>query len=99
MSEIFETKCPCCGAALEIDAESRTILSHREPRRSEIPADLRKAVEQIKADESTREERFRQGFETQKRQEEDLQKRFQGLLKKAKSGGPQKPGIRDIDLD
>ncbi len=96
---VFHVECPCCGAALEMDAEHRVILSHEAPEPENVPRDLRVAVLDLKAEEQTRDERFRKQFAAERRHGEDLKKRFDGLLKKARSEGPPKKFTRDIDLD
>ena len=96
---VFHVECPCCGAALEMDAEHRVILSHEAPKPENVPRDLRVAVLDLKAEEQTRDERFRKQFAAERRHGEDLKKRFDGLLKKARSEGPPKKFTRDIDLD
>jgi hypothetical protein len=96
---VFEATCPCCGATLEIDAERRVVLSHVAPKLDHIPVDLREAVLDLKSREGTREKRFRKQFQAEKKHGEDLQKRFDGLLKKARSEGPPERPQRDIDLD
>lgn len=96
---VFQAKCPCCGASLEVDADRRVILSHEAPKREHVPTGLREAVLELKSEERTREERFREQFAAERRHGEDLQKRFDGLLEKASSEGPPKKFTRDIDLD
>lgn len=96
---VFHVPCPCCGAKLEIDAERRVLLSHAAPKPEHIPVDLREAVIELKSRENTREQRFREQFEAEKKHGEDLQKRFDGLLKKTRSEGPPTRPLRDIDLE
>ena len=96
---VFEVECPCCGATLEIDAESGHVLAHRKPERSTTPTDLSEAVKRLRSEESTRDERFRKQVEAERAHGQSLEKRFDGLLKKARSEGPTPRPIRDIDLD
>ena len=96
---ILEVACPCCGAKLEIDADSGVVLDHVPPKRKEIPADLRQAVRDLENEAGAREEQFRQHFEAEKRHSDELDKKFAGLLKKQKGRKPTKPDWRDIDLD
>ncbi len=96
---VFKVQCPCCGATLEIDAEAQTLLTHQAPKRETIPADLREAVKKLKSEESTRDERFRQQVEAEREHVRTLGKRFDGLLKKARSEGPPVRTLRDIELD
>lgn len=95
----YEVVCPCCGAKLEIDAESGVVLEHVAPKRKETPADLRQAVRELDREAGEREEKFRQHFEAEKRHSDELDKKFAGLMKKQKGQKPVKPDWRDIDLD
>ena len=97
--DLFEVQCPCCGGRLEISAETETVVHHEAPKPESIPEDLREAVRRVKAAESGREERFRKRLDAQRQQDKTLDKRFEGLLKKAKDGGPPERFTRDIDLD
>jgi len=96
---VFQIECPCCGAALEVDGERRVVLSHVVPKPEHLPVDLKEAVLDLKAREQTREKRFSKQFQAEKKHGQDLQKRFDGLLKIAKSKGPPERPLRDIDLD
>ena len=75
------------------------VLSHKAPKPEHVPTDLREAVLELKSEEQTRAERFQEQVAAERRQGEDLQKRFDGLLKKVRSEGPPKKFTRDIDLD
>ena len=96
---VFEVECPCCGATLEIDAESGHVLAHRKADRTATPADLGEAVKRLRSQESTRGERFRKQVEAERAHGQSLAKRFDGLLKKARSEDPAPRLPRDIDLD
>ena len=97
--EVFETECPCCGAILEIDGSNQVILLHEAPAPETSTHDLREAVHQLKAVESSRDEQFQRQVAAKRRHDEEAGKRFDGLLKKARTEGPVKPALRDIDLD
>lgn len=95
---VFEVECPCCGAVLEIDAETGQVLAHRKAEKHNSPADLGEAVKRLRSQESTRGERFRKQVEAERTHGQSLSKRFDGLLKKAREDpSPRFP--RDIDLD
>ncbi len=96
---VFEVECPCCRAALLVDPESRTILSHEPAEPETKPTDLFAEVERVKESERTRDARFAKQLDAQRRQEAAMENRFEGLLKQAKKSGPVGPGLRDIDLD
>ena len=96
---IFEVACPCCGAKLEIDGSTGTLLSHREAPSRSVPQDLTEAVKELKKKEKEREAVFQDQFQAQRRTEADREKRFAGLLKKQKAGKDTGPILRDFDLD
>jgi hypothetical protein len=96
---VLDVECPCCGARLEIDADSGQILAHRKVERPSTPADLSEAVKRLRTQESTRDERFRKQVEAERTHGQSLEKRFDGLLKKARDEGPSPRPVRDIDLD
>lgn len=100
MSEdLVEVHCPCCGAALVVDPEAETVVSHQAAKSKDVPEDLSEAVHQLKAHESGRDQRFRKQVEAEKKHGQSLEKHFSGLLKKARTEGPVKPFPREIDLD
>ena len=97
--ELFEVQCPCCKAALKVDPETRHVISHRVPEKPPLIDDLKEAVQKLRGEEQKRDQVFRQQFENEKSHGKVLEKKFDELLKQAKSEPVGKPGIRDIDLD
>jgi len=97
--EVFSLECPCCKAKLKIDPETQAVLSHQVPAKPPVVEDLREAVHKLKGEEQKREQVFRKQVEAEKIHGKVLEKKFDELLKQAKSGPIEKPGIRDIDLD
>ena len=97
--DLYNLTCPCCGAVLEVDAATQTILTHQAPKPESVPEDLQETVRLLKAEQGTRDERFREQVDLERQHGQTLDNRFEGLLKKARTEGPQKPGLRDIDLD
>lgn len=96
---IFEIECPCCGATIDIDSATQVVLSHQRPEPKRVHQSFGDAVEQLKSEESTRDERFNKQFEAERKHGQELTKKFDGLLKKTRAEGPVKPVLRDIDLD
>ena len=82
-----------------MDAATQTILTHQAPKPESVPEDLQEAVQRLKAEQGARDERFRQQVDLERQHGQTLENRFEGLLKKARTEGPQKPALRDIDLD
>ena len=98
--DLFGVQCPCCGGRLEISAEMQAVVHHEAaPKSTAPPHDLVEGVRRIKVSESGREERFKKRLSAQRQHGKTLEKRFQGLLKKAKGSGPPERFTRDIDLD
>ena len=97
---IFEVECPCCKAALKVDPETGSVISHREPVKPPVIEDLQEAVQKLKGAEQKRDQVFRKQVEAEKTHGKVLEKKFEELLKQAKSEpAPKGGGIRDIDLD
>ena len=99
MAAVFEVECPCCKAARKVDSETQAILSHKEPVKPPVIEDLHEAVQKLKGAEQQRDQVFRKQVEAEKSHGKVLEKKFEELLKQAKSEPPAKRGIRDIDLD
>jgi len=97
--ELFEVKCPCCQAMLKIDGELRAVISHEEPVKAPSIGDLHEAVQKLKGEAGRRDEVFRKSFETEKNQGNVLNRKFDELLKQAKSNPEFGKKPRDFDLD
>ncbi|MBI3667879.1 MAG: hypothetical protein HY236_16885 [Acidobacteria bacterium] len=98
-ADAFEIECPCCKAFLRVDPETRAVILHEAPEKPPVVEDLREAVQKLKGEEGKREQLFRKQVEAEKSHGRVLEKKFEELLKQAKSEPAGKPGIRDIDLD
>ena len=59
---LMEVACPCCGATLRIDIETRAVIQHREPEKKPLIEDLHAAVQQLKGEEGRRNEMFEKSF-------------------------------------
>jgi hypothetical protein len=93
----FDATCPCCGAALVIDADLRRIVGHREPERGARP-ELTEA-ERILAEEAARREAlFQQSVAAERTRGDALSRRFEEALRQAREEPVVKPQ-RDFDLD
>ncbi len=96
---MFEVKCPCCQAELQVDAETRAVITYKAVEKPREIEDLDAAVERLKGAAGRREEAFRKSFEAERMQSQVLNKKFDELLKKAKQEPLGPPPKRDIDLD
>jgi hypothetical protein len=99
-SSQFEVACPCCGAALKIDPESKAVIAHTPKAVPKTFNDIDEAARAMKEQDSRKESIFRQSVEAQKNQADLLEKKFQEALRRAKET-PDTPGkpLRDFDLD
>lgn len=97
LSSEFEIACPCCSAALVVDANLRRVVRHSEPPKGARP-ELSEA-ERILAEEAARREAaFQQSVAAEKTRGDALSKRFEEALRQAREEPVAKPQ-RDFDLD
>jgi hypothetical protein len=94
----FEVACPCCGAALIVDANLGRVVSHREPPRADMP-DLDAAQKILAEEKARREAVFRQSVEAEKTRGDALSKRFDEALRQARQEPAGPPPKREFDLD
>jgi hypothetical protein len=99
MQALFEVECPCCRASLKIDAETRSVISHKAAERPRTMEDMDAAMTFFKGEASRREEAFQKSVEAHKKSKDVLAKKFDELLKQAKESPDTPPPKRDIDLD
>ena len=99
IKEIFEVKCPCCDATLQIDSELHLVINHREPERKPLIEDLTVAVQQLKGESARRNDVFEKSFASHLSGEKVREKKFDELLKQAKENTSNTPPKRPFDLD
>lgn len=95
----FDLTCPCCGAVLKVDPETRAVISHIAPVKPKTFNDLDEAARAMKEQDSRRDSIFRQSVEAQKNSADLLEKKFQEAVRKAKESPDTGRPIRDFDLD
>ena len=95
----FEVACPCCGAALKIDAATKAVIGHTPKAVPRTFEDIDAAARAMKEQESRKESIFRQSVEAQKNAGDLLEKKFQEAIKRAKDTPDTGKPIRDFDLD
>ncbi len=98
-NQLIEIECPCCGATLRVDAETKAVIQHREPERKPLIEDLQAAVQQLKGEEGRRSEIFEKSFASHKIADKVREKKFEELLKQAKEDKESGPPKRLFDLD
>ncbi|MFL6449047.1 MAG: hypothetical protein ACJ746_15380 [Bryobacteraceae bacterium] len=97
--QVFEIKCPCCEATLQIDSASQLVINHREVEKKPLIEDLNIAVQQLKGEADRRNDVFEKSFASHRVGEQVREKKFEELLRQAKED-PSAPGPkRPFDLD
>jgi hypothetical protein len=96
---LIEVACPCCGATLRIDPETRAVLVHREPERKPLIEDLHAAVQQLKGEADRRNDLFEKSFASHRSSDKVRERKFEELLKQAKEDPSDEPPKRLFDLD
>jgi hypothetical protein len=98
-NSMFEVLCPCCGATLHVDAETKAVIYHKEPEKKPLIEDLQAAVQNLKGESARRNDAFEKSFATHKSAEKVRDKKFEELLKLAKEDKSDTPPKRPFDLD
>jgi hypothetical protein len=94
----FEVICPCCQAKLVIDGHLKRVTGHQLPERPGARPELSEA-ERILAEEASRREAiFEQSVQSERSRGDDLSRRFEEALRKARDEPIRRPD-RDFDLD
>jgi len=96
--ELFDVQCPCCEASLRIDPQTKAVLSHKAKEQPRPVEDFQAAVAKLKGEEARRDEVFRKQMEQQRTHQQVLDRKFDELLKQAKSSPDTGPRKKDIDL-
>ena len=95
----FEVACPCCGALLKIDVETKAVIAHTPKAVPKTFNDMEEAARAMKERDSRKESIFRQSVEAQKNSSDLLEKKFQEAIRKAKETPDTGKPLRDFDLD
>ena len=98
-AKLIEVQCPCCQSMLKIDPQLSVVISHEEPEKPKPIEDLAAAVQRMKGDAGRREDAFQKSFAAEKNQGQVLNRKFDELLKQAKSNPEFGKKPREFDLD
>jgi hypothetical protein len=97
--DLFKVTCPCCQAELQIDPETRAVISHKEHEKPRTFSDMEAAVTRFKGEQDRREDAFQRSVAEHKDHQKILEKKFDELFKQAKENPDLPPPRRDIDFD
>lgn len=92
----FTLICPCCEAALTVDAQTGAILSHEE--KAKPVASFDEMVKGLDKQKQMREQIFQQELGSQKDRKRLLEEKFQEAMKRAEKD-KDKPFINPLDID
>jgi cell pole-organizing protein PopZ len=98
-SGVFELECPCCGATLKIDPDVKAVLSHKEKPQAKTIEDISAGLEKLKQHEASRDSVFQKRVEAEKASKDVLARKFDELLKQAKSDPDKAPPKKLFDFD
>jgi hypothetical protein len=88
--------CPCCEAALVVDAQTGAVISHEE--KAKPLASFEEMAKEMERQKKLREQVFAQELGSQKDRERLLEEKFREALKKADKDGD-KPYRNPLDWD
>lgn len=98
-TKLIEVECPCCEALLRVDPATEAVISHVAKEKPREVEDLTTAVQKLKGESARREQVFQKQMAEQKTHQQVLDRKFDELLKQAKSEPVAPPPTKDIDLD
>src|SRR5437899_11466454 len=96
--ENLKVICPCCQAKLVIDPAFGAVLSHEAHVRPGPDVDLTKASSIVEEQKRQREDKFADSFFQEPHKEDNLAKKSEEAMKKAKEAPAGNP-LHDCDLD
>ena len=95
-SRVFTIVCECCGAKIEVDADTRSVFSVS--KKGHTPRSFEQVVKDVTGVADRAEKKFQKHMEKQRTREEDLEKLFEEAQKKAaKDPNKKPPSIFDYD--
>ena len=94
--EKFSIVCPCCEAAISVDAQTGAVISHEEKKK--VLGSFEDLKGELAKQKELREQLFAQEMSSVKDRERLLEEKFQEALKKADRTSDQ-PFRNPLDLD
>jgi hypothetical protein len=94
--EKFTVLCPCCEAALTIDAQTGAVLAHEEKKK--VLGSFEELTSEVKKQKELRDQLFAQEMSSQKDRERLLDEKFREAFKRAE-GDTSTPFRNPLDLD
>jgi hypothetical protein len=95
---ILDVTCPCCRAALSVDARSGLVVDAKEPADPRTEKELSEAVRLLEEEKAKVHDKFRQIVEADKGRTARMDQLFKDFMGKAKDEPVGKP-LRNVDLD
>jgi len=95
---VHRVVCPCCNAALSVDAGTGVVREWEEAKDPRKTADLKDAMKVLAEEQARVETRYREIVRADKEKGAAMERKFKAFLEKGQGEPPVKP-LRDIDLD
>jgi predicted nucleotide-binding protein (sugar kinase/HSP70/actin superfamily) len=99
MAKLMEIQCPCCEAKLKVDIVTESVITFEEKKKAPSLEDFEQAVKNLKGEAAKREDAFQKSFAATKNQGDVFNKKFDELLKQAKSNPDSPKPRKAFDLD
>jgi ABC-type transport system substrate-binding protein len=99
MAKLMEIQCPCCEAKLKVDIVTESVITYEEKKKAPSLEDFEQAVKNLKGEAAKREDAFQKSFAATKNQGDVFNKKFDELLKQAKSKPDSPKPRKAFDLD
>ena len=94
----LKVTCPCCGAALSVNARTGSVGEWKPAQDPRKGADLKDAEKVLLEEKERVASRYREIVRTEKEKGASMDRKFQEFLEKSQGDPIAKP-LRDVDLD
>lgn len=90
--------CPCCNAALSVEAGTGAVTGWEAAKDPRKTADLKDAGKLLEEEKARVEARYREIVRADREKGAEMERKFREFLEKGEGGSPFRP-LRDVDLD
>jgi uncharacterized Zn finger protein (UPF0148 family) len=91
----FEINCPCCGALVVLDPDTRAVLRFEAPKKP--LASFEEMLKEVGESKKKVESKLQRAMDEQQKRNEILEKKFREAMKKAESSDEAPPKPFDYD--
>lgn len=95
--QCHEITCPCCGAAISVDAATGAVLAHEAPKKEQVS--FEEAASAVSDGKKKAASQFSRAMEERSRQSEILEKKFRKAFEKASESDDDTPPRNPFDME